>query len=308
VDRGRALRCAALAADVGEAMPGTAPLARGWVAIEQWGPYGRDALLDSHFPRPVGEWLKGQLAALEIKPVLIRPAGAHADRKGANAPRRVFLASSVPGASTLASFTIQHPDELYEVDYHAITTGRIDQAYPGIQIESEPLLLICSHAKRDICCAQRGRPIAKELARRLEVAGMSPQQAVWECSHIGGHRFAPVGLQLPHGWVHGRFDIEHAAAIFADAQVGRVSVGHARGRSSQDHPTQVAEIAARKLAEVTSIDSVNAVGLGGNRFRIAEHKGSEIDIEVAAVPGLEPRPESCSKTPEPWLNWVIRPV
>lgn len=308
MDRDRDLRCAALAEDAGEAMPGTAPRANGWVAIEQWGPYGHDALLDSHFPRPVGEWLKGQLAALTIKPLLIRPAGAHADTKGARAPRRVFLASSIPGSSTLASFTIQHPDELYEVDFHAITAGRIDQAYPGTQIESEPLLLICSHAKRDICCAQRGRPIAKKLARRLELAGMSPQQAVWECSHIGGHRFAPVGLQLPHGWVHGRFDIEQAAAIFADAQVGRVSMQNARGRSSQDQPTQIAEIAARELADVTSIDSVNATALGDNRFHIAEQDGSQVEVEIEAVPTATPRPESCSKDPEFWLQRSTRPV
>jgi len=307
MDRNRDLRCAVLAQDAGEAMPGTAPQASGWVAIEQWGPYGHDALLDSHFPRAIGQWLKDTLAELAIKPVLIRPAGAHADNKGVDAPRRVFLASSVPGASTLASLTIEDPDELRDVDFPAITSGQIGKAHPRIQIESEPLLLICSHAKRDICCAQRGRPIATELARRLECAGVPPQR-VWECSHIGGHRFAPVGLQLPHGWVHGRFDVDDAAAIFADAQAGRVSISTARGRSSQDQPSQIAEIAARELTNIASIDSINTTALGDNRFRITEHDGSQIDVQVAAVPAPEVRPESCSKAADSWLDWSVRAV
>jgi len=304
VDRDRDQRCAVLAEDVAEALPGTAPQARGWVAIEQWGPYGRDALLDSHFPRSLGRWLKDTLAPLSIKPVLIRPAGAHADPREVAKTRRVFLASSAPGASALASLTVDDPEELRDVDFHAITSGRIGQAYPGLQRESEPLLLICSHAKRDICCAQRGRPIAKALASQQDSAGLS--RRIWECSHLGGHRFAPVGLQLPHGWVHGRFTTERAAKIFADAQAGSVTMSNARGRSSQDPPTQVAEIAARQIAKVTSIDSVNADDLGGGKFRIVGPEGNRIDVEVGLDTGPTPRPESCAKQPEPWLSWSVR--
>lgn len=306
MDRTRDLRCASISEDVGEDMPGTAPEANGWVAIEQRGPYGRDALRESHFPSAVGTWLKETLAPLAIKPLLIRPAGAHPDINKEPTSRRVFVASSIPGASALATFNIRHPDELYDVDFSAITSGRIAAAYSGVQIEHDPLLLICSHAKRDICCAQRGRPIAKELSRRLGLQGMPHR--IWESSHVGGHRFAPVGLQLPHGWVHGRFDLDRAAAIFVDAQVGRVAMSSVRGRSSLDPLAQIAEIAARQLTDVMAIDSVNATALGGNRFQITSSAGEGIELEVSENYAADPRPEACAKAPTPWHIHSIRQV
>lgn len=306
MDPTRELRCASISEDVGEDLPGTAPEANGWVAIEQRGAYGRDALRESHFPSAVGTWLKKTLAPLAIKPLLIRPAGAHPDINQESTSRRVFVASSIPGGSTLATFNIGHPDELYDVDFSAVTSGRIAATYSGVQIENDPLLLICSHAKRDICCAQRGRPIAKELNHRLGLHGMPHR--IWESSHVGGHRFAPVGLQLPHGWVHGRFDLDRAAAIFADAQVQRVAMSSARGRSSLDPLAQIAEIAARKLTNVMAIDSVNATALGGNRFQITSSAGDSIELEVSENQAADQRPESCAKVPTPWHSHSIRRV
>jgi len=56
--------------------------------------------------------------------------------------------------------------------------------------------LVCTNGKRDICCAQLGRP----LLEQLEAAG----REVWETTHIGGHRFGPVHLTLPDGRIWGR--------------------------------------------------------------------------------------------------------
>lgn len=67
----------------------------------------------------------------------------------------------------------------------------------------EPLLLICTNGKRDQCCATFGRALISECEKML-----SPQQfaRILECSHLGGHRFAPTGMWLPHNLVLGRLD------------------------------------------------------------------------------------------------------
>ena len=65
--------------------------------------------------------------------------------------------------------------------------GRAARASIGIvpspALEPEPMLLVCTHGVHDTCCAVRGRPVAAALARRWP-------EATWECSHVGGDRFA----------------------------------------------------------------------------------------------------------------------
>lgn len=243
MDCERDLPCSVNSLQVGEGLAGTAPEALGWIAIEQPGPYGHDALLDSHFPRKVGEWLRESLPKFGIKPILIRAPGRHADVSPGMA-RRVYLACSRPGRSVLGTLTIDDPQQLTEIDYAALAVGEIGAAHPDIDIEEEPLLLVCTHAKRDMCCALRGRPIVEALAQGSD--------RVWECSHLGGHRFAPVALQLPHGWVYGRFDLDQGRRILSAAESGQIVLEAVRGRSSHPPLDQIDDLERRRSLGMTS--------------------------------------------------------
>ena len=70
-------------------------------------------------------------------------------------------------------------------------------------VDLGPILLVCTHGVHDTCCALRGRPVAAALAARW------PGQ-VWECSHVGGDRFAPNVVVLPDGFYYGNLDPETA--------------------------------------------------------------------------------------------------
>ena len=100
-----------------------------------------------------------------------------------------------------------------DVDLAALGAGRS----PGLTAYADPLLAVCTHGRHDACCAERGRPLAAALAASRHA------DAVWECSHIGGDRFAGNLLVLPRGLYYGRVDPDSALEV-ADA----VADGRAR--------------------------------------------------------------------------------
>jgi len=99
--------------------------------------------------------------------------------------------------------------------------------------EQRPLLLVCVHGRREVCCAVRGRPVAQALAARW------PGQT-WECSHLGGDRFAPNVLVVPDGTTYGRLD-ERQAVRVVDAHLrAEVDTRYLRGSSADPPVTQAA--------------------------------------------------------------------
>jgi len=111
-------------------------------------------------------------------------------------------------------------------------------------------LLVCTHGRKDWCCARRGRPLAAALAE------LAPLR-VWECSHLGGDRFAANLLSLPTGWTYGRVDVDDAAAVVAETAAGRVVPSLLRGRSCDAMVVQAADVLARQeLARVEAADLV----------------------------------------------------
>ena len=80
----------------------------------------------------------------------------------------------------------------------------------------EQKLLICTNGKRDQCCATFGRNLISECADSL-----SPEQftRILECSHLGGHRFAPTGMMLPQNLALGRLDPSAVLRLLADQAI-----------------------------------------------------------------------------------------
>jgi len=76
-----------------------------------------------------------------------------------------------------------------------------------------PQILVCTHGSRDRCCGVLGGMIFSQL--KSQISQILPS-AVWQVSHLGGHRFAPTALCLPLGVLLGRIepddccDIAHA--------------------------------------------------------------------------------------------------
>ena len=97
---------------------------------------------------------------------------------------------------------------------------------------------VCTHGKRDPCCARRGRP----LARALKAA--RPEQT--EIGHIGGHRFAATFLAFPHGLAFGRVPAAAGPRIVAGSKAGEIDLDHLRGRAGDPPTAQAADVLVRR--------------------------------------------------------------
>ncbi|GAB77611.1 hypothetical protein AUCHE_05_05250 [Austwickia chelonae NBRC 105200] len=225
---------------------GTASPATFWLAVEQPGPWGAKALTESRLDPRVGAALQQDTVEAGGRTLLIRAVGDHrTDNSGA--PRRVYLAGGAhQGKPWLLQGLFVDPSVLIHLPWEKIAAGDAEaarQILPELSYCRTPVLLICTNGKRDLCCAVRGRKIAAYAAGQRG-------HLVWECTHTGGHRFAPTGLVLPSGATFARLSTELAVSVVDAAQYGRLpeeALGerHLRGMSHLSGPAQAADAAVR---------------------------------------------------------------
>lgn len=290
-------RCSFVAQEAGDPLVGTAPPAQRWLLVEHHGPWGRAGFagsgLDPAVVRDLDRWARSTAGRV----VLIRRPGRAAERAGG--PLRWFLADSRPGREQLRTGVVDGVAALAQVA--AQLAGHPDD--PSGTAVIDPLVLVCAHGRHDTCCAVRGRPIAAALA------GSHPD-ATWECSHIGGCRFAPAVVLLPHGFVLGSVpDPATALDAFARYRAGTVDARHLRGRSSLPPAAQAAQNAARLALGADGVDDLVAVdvasdaaaGDGAPRWRV--RLGSPDCLVRLTEHRVEPgRPLTCSATVPGWFR------
>ncbi len=229
-------RCSEAAFSRDEPMFATASQVQRWLVVEQSGPFSAESL-------PTGRISPAALTALSrlarrdrARLVLIR----HPPGLAAEAGLRVFYANSRPGEERLVSLLVDDVQALCELTLQD----------PAWALITEPIYLVCTHGKHDPCCALRGRPIVAALSQELASG------RVWECSHVGGDRFAGNVVALPSGLYLGRVEPEEAVSVAGIIDSGRVPVHYLRGRSSLSGPAQAAQHFARTEANFGSLDGI----------------------------------------------------
>jgi hypothetical protein len=211
---------------------GSAPEdARAWLLIEHSGPWGAAPRDTEGIPA-----FAHAAAGLGIRVQLIR-------RPGELATGRIYCAWTADPAPWARRFDVPAPGAaIHRADndddpagvespdsplpdissFSALARG---EYMPGWQTVEEPMYLVCTHDRRDACCGKLGSQLVQALA-----AGGYP---VWETTHVGGHRFAPNFVILPHGLYYGPVDAEGAVAAIEAHRNGAVSVQSFRGRAGQ---------------------------------------------------------------------------
>ena len=150
-----------------EALGGTAGRATAWLALEHVGQWGRDVLDGSALGEELSEALGEAVSQAGLKFLLIRQAGRAgrvlhgAPDASGNPTHRVLYALCTPGEEKLYSFSVSTPEQL--LDLPLSNPQELIQA-TGAELMDSPAILVCTHSKRDRCCALRGRPIAAHLS------------------------------------------------------------------------------------------------------------------------------------------------
>ncbi|MFI7669882.1 sucrase ferredoxin [Nocardia sp. NPDC049526] len=285
--------CSAAAA-VDVPLPGTATRVTGWLCVEQPGAWGRDVIGDEVLGQEITAELAARTSAAKVRPTLIRRPG----RNEFTGVRTVLIASSRPQDIWCERFEITDLKQLLDLDLNLL-----NGAPPGIGAPvRDPLILVCAHGKRDQCCALFGRPIAANLAADYP-------DRVWECSHTGGHRFAPAMVLLPSGLTYGRVDTAAAIAAVEAAGRGAVSLDGLRGRSGHHPVEQVAEIAVREQVSARLDDLTahieNDSATTDSVWSVVTHRDGRRWRVTTRTVEFPPRQASCGAAPKPVTAVVV---
>lgn len=276
--------CSLASALVDEATIGSAATGVAWVCLEQPGAWGAKAFTSSHLDAEVGRAFEDAAAAANVRPQLIRAPGRHPD--SGSGPRQVLIAYTSPQATWLLEGKIDSPKRILDLDFDAIAAGNLPD-WPELSLQSSPILLVCTHGRRDVCCATHGRDVA------ARVAEVYPGR-VWEASHLSGHRFAATTALLPSGHMHGR--VLDASILLAAADRGELLSTGWRGRSTWSRAAQFAESVIRDRDRIWGLDAVSVMPLGSH-WRVTAGGDSWV-VEVSEYADGE-APPSCGKAAEP---------
>ncbi len=253
--------CSDISTEHGEPLAATASRVDRWILIEHHGAWGRDAIDSSGLPAEIKAHLAERAAALRPAKVLfIR----RRERKAADGIH-VYWGSSAPRGPWLSSAVVEGYEDLLGLDF----------ADPG-DSPTHPLLLVCTHGKHDACCAKHGLPVY-EAMRDLVDEGW-----LWQCSHVGGDRFAGNVVCLPEGVYYGRVGPGDALGLVEEHLAGRVQLDFYRGRSCYSFRVQAAERAVRASSRAVGLDELELRSTSPIVFRAG---GTEYEVDVAVEHG-----------------------
>jgi len=238
--------CSEIARENDEPLGATASRIDRWLLVEYRGLWSSDALVGSGLSDQVKARLR-ELRSSQPRSRLLfirRPDRRH------HHGLRIYVADSRQGEEQLAQLEIAHHEDLREVDPWRAAT-RV----------TEPLFLACTHGKHDRCCARYGRPLFDALNEQLE------QEYVWQCTHVGGDRFAGNVVCLPYGIYFGRVGRDDVPGLVDEYLAGQISLAHYRGRSCWPFAVQAAERRIRAEDGLTALDDLALIGVDGTNGR-----------------------------------------
>ena len=193
--------------------------------------------------------------------------------------------------------TLSSHDELCDLQASHI----FELNLPNSQVCRQPIYLVCTNGQRDICCGQFGMPLYRELRAHYG-------DRIWQCSHIGGHRFAPNLLCLPSGLVYGFVTPEQSRDFVANADNNVLALDQLRGRSCLPAAAQAAEFFIRK-----ELDQTNDCELRINSSELEQDRtiinltidGKDFDIGLTQSTWEHHVPASCGAEDKPVTEYSL---
>jgi hypothetical protein len=250
--------CSAASSECGEPLYGTVARIRKWLLLEYPSAWRRDAIAES---RLLPDEVKHYVRATADRTLLIRREHT---RRGALHAFRIDSETGAMVRSTIDDYT----DLL---------------ANPQPTPVTAPIFAVCTHGRHDKCCAKFGLPV---FCAFRDHAG----ESAWQCSHVGGDRFAANVVVFPYGIYYGRVTPEEAAEVIRSTNAGEVWLERYRGRSIFPRIVQAAEYFERRESNTLTIGAfrefiAETVTPGVTRVRFSN--GHCVDVEVSQSAHLQ---------------------
>ena len=224
--------CSVRSKEAAEGVFGTASTGDAWLLVEYAQPWGSRAFRESALPKAVKSYLSGVLkSGSRFRVLLIKQT------RKVKEPLSLFVVRSRELLSSILKYEFFEYEQLLDFDLASALAGG---SPPGATPWESPLFLVCTHGKRDKCCAKFGIPIYKTIRTLVG------ESSVWQCSHVGGDRFAANVVCFPDGIFYGHVTGESAKLIVEEYSERRIVLRNFRGRSCYSFPVQAAEFFARR--------------------------------------------------------------
>ncbi|WP_285188348.1 sucrase ferredoxin [Rhodococcus sp. MEB041] len=255
--------CSDNARDRGDTLAGSGSRGERWFLVELAGSWGPSAFLDSPsvLDPVLGSALVRRIESAGFRPLAVREPG----RRRGRGRWRWASVDARPGHESVHRGEVSDAADLLDVPLDGSS---------GIA-STETIVAVCTHGRHDRCCAVRGRTI-------LAPAVAAYPGEVWECSHLGGDRFAGTMIVLPHGLYYGNVDDADVVRILRRHHDGLVTPEFLRGRSALSGAVQVAQHAARTVLQDFAIDTLHplseAPGPDGRRHVLLDHHGDTVEV------------------------------
>jgi hypothetical protein len=262
--------CSELSLAAGLPLAGTAGRAERWLLLEHRSPWGRDGTDDSGLSEALVSWFR----EIDDRVHLIRRPGRP------QGPPLAFAARTTESGGALVRLPVDRLEDVMDVDPVRV----------GIPADG-PLVLVCTHVRRDGCCGTHGVPAYNALRPHV------PEELLWRSSHQGGHRFAANVLALPEAVQLGRVEPEEAGEVARALAERRIPLRFYRGRTLHAPEVQAADAAVRIALRLDRLEDVRLVAHDGPRVVLDTPNGA---VEVSVVEREGPfLPASCGKDAEP---------
>ncbi|MGB9178113.1 MAG: sucrase ferredoxin [Pyrinomonadaceae bacterium] len=235
--------CSAVSLEAGEQSIGTASTGEVWLLLEYAQAWGTRAFQESNLSRPLKIHLNRMLKTIPRSRLLL----IKQDRQPQD-QLTLFIVRSLESDTSITKLKLENYEQLLSLTVEQIAAGNYGA---GAETLSDSLYLVCTHGKRDKCCAKFGYALYKSLRA---VAGTR----VWQSSHVGGDRFAANLICFPHGLFYAHVTEESGQQLVNEYEEGRLSLDNYRGRACYPSPIQAAEFFVRSQSGL--------MGVGDLRF------------------------------------------
>jgi hypothetical protein len=237
--------CSNLSRDASEQTFGTASIGNVWLLLEYPLAWERKAVEDSALSSTVKSFLSSVIKTLpRARVLLIKTDRLH------TTGITFYVVRSREHSPFTVRFQLTDYDQLTELDIPSIAAGKVSA---GGEVVNEPMFLVCTHGRRDKCCAKFGYPLYKALHA-------TTKEPVWQSSHVGGDRFAANLVCLPHGLFYAHVTERAGQHIVEEYREGRIVLDKYRGRACYSHPVQAAEFFIRCETGILGVDELRYVG------------------------------------------------